>query len=421
MAKVISVESIGPNQASWDLALDCFNRQLTDTQAIQTVWQAMPPPANLATLATIIGAIYANTYWATSKLDPALLSAALQAALGLNKSDCDRAAKTAFQKWYGLLVRDNFQDFGGIPKPDPATGSPDVIVNGAATLTVQQLITMWNQYVYTPQPGLKNNTYARAASVNIQVPITEPVVRIFFSDAGFNTPPQSWIQLFTFEGASATSPLENMNGLTTIEPTQRSASSQSFNFQPPGAGHYCLVTTAGSEFFTNNPLDQTGNWDSQQWVHYNGAAGWHNVDVPSSNEETLKFYNQDSRPERFLFEAHCSKVPDGTFVTLECADSGLIYPISSGRTKITKDYQVVSAEAELPPNFSGDLKVRFETPYGKLLPEGSSVDAQMHWILPQGHTHYVQAMEQLGDYRLGALGQPAKLGMGNFTFLGASK
>lgn len=413
-------EAAGPDQALWDLAVKCFNDGLNNVQAIQKVWDSMPPPAPLPTLATIIGAIYADSYWATTKLDPALLSASIQAALGLNKIDCDRAASIAFQKWYGLLVRANFADSSLIPKPDPVTSSPDVVVNGQATLTVEQLIRQWNSYIYTPQPGLKNNTYGRAQSVNIQVPITEPVLRMFSSDAGFNPPPQTWIQLFTFTDDKATSPLQGMVA-GPIGIGERSANTESFAFTPQGTGHYCLISVAGTEFFSNNPLDQAGNWNSQEWVHYNGAAGWHNVDVATANAETLKFYNQDGRPERFVFEAHCSKVPSGTLVSLECNDGRLSFPISSGDVKVTRDYQVVSAEAEVPPNFAGELTVRFETPDGKLLPDGSSVDVRMSWIIPHGHVHYTQAVDQLGDHRLAALAQPARIAMGNYIFLGADQ
>jgi len=409
-----------PNQKYWDLGLKCFNEGDSATTAIQTIWDAMQPPASLPLLATVVGALWADEYWTKTKLDPNLLAANLQAALGLKPSDCLKAATIAFQNWYGLLVRANFSDQTSIPKSDPVTDSPDVVVNGAATLTVKQLITMWNQYIYTPQPGLKNNTYGRAQSANIQVPITKPVLRMYYSDAGFNPPPHTWIKMYTFEG-SETSPLKGITSGTTIGVGERAANPDSFAFNPPGSGHYCLITVAGTEYFTNNPsANQGGNWNTQEWIHYNGAAGWHNVDVVKGNKATLKYYNQDGVVERFIFEAHCRNLPEGTMVSLESEHKALSYPIKSPEVTITEPHQVVSTEAELPPNFAGELIVHFKTPNGKPLPENASIDVRMDWEIPNNHRHYNQAIEQLKDILAFVQRRSVRIEMGSFTFIGKS-
>jgi len=410
-----------PNQKYWDLGLKSFNEGDSATVAIQTIWDAMAPPASLPLLATIVGSLWADTYWAQTKLEPKLLAANLQAALGLNPADCAKAAAIAFQNWYGLLVRGNFGDAASIPKLDPVTASPDVVVNGAATLTVKHLITMWNQYIYTPQPGLKNNTYGRAQSANIQVPITKPVLRMYYSDAGFNPPPTTWVKMYTFDGSSETSPLEGITSGTIIGIGERAANPDAFAFNPPGSGHYCLITVVGTEYFTNNPsTNQGGNWNTQEWIHYNGAAGWHNVDVPKENKATLKYYNQDGVPERFIFEAHCRNLPKGTIVSLESEHKELSYPIKSPAVNITQEYQVVSTEAELPPNFEGELKIHFKTPDGKLLSEPSSIDVRMDWHISSAHRNYNQAIEQLKDIQAFAQKQSVRIPMGNFVFIGKS-
>lgn len=411
---------VDPNQKYWDLGRQYFINQDSATTAIQTLWNAMPPPASLGLLATIIGALYGDTYWATTKFSADSLSADLQAALGINKPDCDRAAATAFSRWFGLLARGNMGDSGNqIPRSDALTASPDVIVNGVATLTVEQLVRLWNVYVYTPQPGLKNNTYGRAASANIQVPITAPVLRMFFSDAGFNPPPTSWIQMFTFDGL-ATSTLQGFGVAPgPIAPGTRIASTDSFAFSPPGTGHYCLISVVGTEYFTNNPLTQTGNWDTQEWMHCNGAAGWHNVDVSKSNAAVLKLYNQDSVPERFVFEAHGRNLPQGTVVSMESTDPALRQVLSVRGDKTTKAYEQIRAEAVLPSSYAGELAVQFDVPGGKPLPPDASVEVRMCWVLPQGHPHYVQAAEQLRDTASALLGRAILLPMGSFTFVGA--
>lgn len=406
-----------PNQQYWDLGLEYFSQGDPATTAMQKLWYQMSPPASLPLLATIIGALYGDTYWATTKMSKERLSSDLQAALGINKADCDRAANSAFSSWYGLLVRGNMSDSGSlIPRPGTLTNSPDVVVNGAATLTVEQLIRQWNVYIYTPEPGLKNNTYGRAASVGTQVPITRPVLRMFYSDAGFNPPPTSWIQMFTFSGA-ATSPLQGIEA-GPILPGERSANPDSFAFTPPGSGHYCLISVAGTEYFTNNPLTSGGNWSSQEWIQFNGAAGWHNVDVPKSSTATLKFYNQDGVPERFVFEAQAHNLPEGTVISLEAVDPTLKAALSARSTKSIGAYHHVSVDAVLPPHCAGELLVSFELPGGKALPPNASVEVRMSWVLPQGHEHYLDALRQIGDLSVATSGRPVRLPMGSFTFVG---
>jgi hypothetical protein len=414
----MSTVLVDPNQKYWDLGLGFFNAGDAATTAMQRLWGKMPPPASLNTLATIIGALWGDTYWDVVGMSASRLSSDLQAALGLNKPDCDRAAQAALAQWHGLLVRGNMGDSGNtVPRPGDLTQSPDVVVNGAAQLTVEQLIRQWNTYIYTPQPGLKNNTYGRAASTNIMVPITKPVLRMFYSDAGFNPPPTSWIQMFTFDGADTSV----LSGIVAgpIPPGGRAANVDSFAFTPAGSGHYCLIAVAGTEFFANNPLTQMGNWSSQSWIQNNGAAGWHNVDVSKSNGAVLKFFNQDGTPERFVFEAHGRNLPTGTTISLACEDPALSNTLAAQGRVVPARPVHVGVDAILPPRYEGKLAVRFDVPGGKLLPPEASVEVRMYWVLPAGHEHYSDALAQSGDAISGPLGRAVRIQMGSFTFVGA--
>jgi len=410
---VVDEFNLDPNQKYWDKGLELFENGNSAIAAMQALWDYMPPPGALGTLAAIIGALYGDTYWAVTRMDTDSLAKDLQAALGINPADCQKAAAYAFSRWYGLLVRANMSDYGLIPHQDPVTSSPDVVVNGKTPLSVEQFIKQWNTYIYTPEPGYKNNIYGRAASVNIQVPIKKPVLRMFYSDAGFNPPPTSWIKMFTFSGE----PTATMKGMQTgaIMPGARCANTDSFSFSPAGSGHYCLIAVAGTEYFANDPLAQPGNWNSYTWLKNNGAAGWHNVDVPKSLVSTLKFYNQDGSPERFLFEAHCRNVPVGTTVSLHCEDPALRYPLRSVNNTIDGRNQVVTAEAELPPHYAGELIVTFS----QALPAGAAVEVRMNWVLTLGHDRYVNALTMHGDVMRGLVQGPVTLPMGSFTFIGA--
>jgi hypothetical protein len=190
-----------------------------------------------------------------------------------------------------------------------------------------------------------------------------------------------------------------------------------FSFEPPGTGHYCVISVVGTEFFTNLPSLTGGNWNTQEWIHNNGAAGWHNTDVAKSNRALLKVYNQDGTAERFSFKAHCHNLPEGSVISLDCEDAELTHPIKTSRDKITKAYHQVSTEAELPPNFEGELAVGFDIPGGKL-PAGAWVDVHMDWILPHDHPCFLKALLQEDDPHAGMLKKRVRIPMGNFTFLG---
>lgn len=403
-----------PNQMYWDLGLQAFQQGQTATSAMQTLYNAWLPPFNLNLLAAIVGALYGDTYWTRTMMDQTLLAYNLQAALGLNPADCQKAAKYAFTNWYGLQVRANMSDQGGIPRGTNVTNSPDVVVNGQAPLTVQQLINLWNVYQWDPAPGLKNYAYGRAQSLNIQLQISKPVLRMYYSDAGFNPPPSSWVKLLTFNGNNETSPLQGVNA-GPIPVGGRAANVDAFGLNVPGSGHYCAISVAGSEFFTNNPSDSGSNWDSYTWITNNGAAGWHNIAVPSASEEPLKFYNQDATPEHFVFEAHASKVPAGTVLSLGFEDRKLASTSPTQSAKISSTYQVLTTEAQIPGNYSGNAILRIE---GKPLPAGASIDCRLLWVLPSSHKNYLQAVAHDGNTGSLQRQEAVRVQLGNFTFIG---
>ena len=54
-------------QVYWDNGLKYFNQQLPATSTIQNLYMDWMPPFDLGSLATIVGALYADTYWAAQK------------------------------------------------------------------------------------------------------------------------------------------------------------------------------------------------------------------------------------------------------------------------------------------------------------------------------------------------------------------
>ncbi len=87
----------GPNQKYWDLGLKSFNEGQSATTAMQTLYNAWMPPFSLNVLASIIGALYGDTYWAQTKMDQKLLAYQLQAALGIKPPTARRLQVTLFR------------------------------------------------------------------------------------------------------------------------------------------------------------------------------------------------------------------------------------------------------------------------------------------------------------------------------------
>jgi hypothetical protein len=398
---------------AWDIAVKCRRDGETDITAIKRVYDALMPPALISTVATIVGAIYADSYWTSVKLDPQLLANSLQKAKGWSAVECMNAAQKAFQSWYGLLMRNDFNDVGRIPKAGVLTYSPDALCNMDGPLEPSEMLRQWNSYFFNQAVVGKNYCYARAQQVNLPVDLPEARARMFYTDAGFNQPPNSWQILYTFDG-DQTSPLTGMTA-GPIHMNDRVASG-AFNFEPPQAKHYCLLAVAQTEFFANEPLQWTGNWDSATWITYNGAAAWHNIDVTSGGTTRLVFHNQDATSERFSFEAHCHRLPAGTRVVLAPLGDGL--EVAARAVRIERDAQVVvSNAAEIPGSFAGELEVTIETPDGAPLPREAVVELRMVWSLPVGHTHHADAVERFG---LAAQG-PARVQLGHYTFVGSGK
>lgn len=395
----------------WETGLESFQSGDSSIAGLTKIWKAMKPPGDLDLAARIAAALWADTYWKSTRMSRRALAADIEDATGIRRPDSAKAAQKAFSSWLGLFVRGNLEATAAIPRADPATRSPDVVVSGTTPLTVDQLIRRWNQ---TFTPRLLNYAYGRAQSVGIGVPIQKPTLGMYSTDAGFNHPPTSWIRLYTYEGSSATSPLETLAGPgAPIGVSQRAASSRAFQFGPPGSGDYSVLTVAKTEFFANDPTAASGNWDSQEWIHHNGAAGWRNLSVPARAEALLRFHNQDASAEDFVFEAWCRDLPPGTMVSLACEDLA----IESSR-KVFDALVVVRLESRLPPLYGGDLNVRFETPDRRPLPAGSAVEVRCFWRLPAAHRHYPQAAEQLQVDLSRAPREALRVEIGSFTFLG---
>jgi hypothetical protein len=308
-------------------------------------------------------------------------------------------------------MRNDFNDVGRIHKERVLTYSPDALCNMDGPLDRAEMLRQWNSYFFNQAVVGKNYCYARAQDVNLPVPIKEATARMFYTDAGFNQPPNSWQVMYTFEG-DQTSPLEGM-APAPINRTDRVASG-AFNFEPPEKKHYCLLAVASTEFFANNPMESTGNWNSVTWITYNGAAAWHNINVTMGGTASLVFHNQDATAERFSFEAHCHRLPAGTVVSLAPAGPGL--QAERREVRVDREFQLVETdEAVVPGGFAGQLAVSIDTPDGAPLPAHAVVELRMLWTLPVGHPNHADAVAETGA----STDSPVRVQLGHYTFIGS--
>jgi hypothetical protein len=302
----------------------------------------------------------------------------------------------------------------------------DIVTNGLAPIPHLDLLGLyWNTNKWTPT-RLSNYAYGRAQVVNIGVDIEKPSMRMYITDAGFNSPPQSWIEVPIFSASAVPQYSASLTGTTpgplSISYNQRAAS-EAFKLEFPStsaSGHYCVIITAKTEFFENDPLSSVlgtpaSNFNSYTWLSNNGACGWQNETVISSKQTALKYYNQDATPELFTFEAHAHNVPLGTNLTLEFGNNKPANAPSPQSAKISSAHQVIATQAQVAANTSGDLIVNISNDD---LPPEASIDVRMLWHVPVNHPNYLQAIDLLGATRSLREEAPLLLKLGNFILTG---
>jgi hypothetical protein len=429
--KVIRDEPATPimnEQQLWDAVIQHQKAGDSDKLAMQEVHTRMkqfsgaPGVDQDQYLANVISAVYADTYWTGINMNSELLANNMNQATQRKLEEARVFAKTAFTQWRGVLARKTTNDVGTIPYPTgDFTLSVDIVCNNNFPPSTNQLIDDWNSPFYArPRVG-SNYVYVRCQNFKFGGAITKPQAQLFYTQAGFNAPPSAWIQLYTDASGSSVGDILLHGGKTgPMTSNNPHGVSEAFIFYPTSSDHICILGIISSEFFANNPFIYSGNWNSATWIRNNGAAVWHNEDPQISEKPLLKFYNQDSKPEKFAFEAHCKNVPEGTVVALNFKDSKL-QNFNSDNMTISSKSQNVETETVVPANYKGDLEVVINTPDGKLLPEGASVEVKMSWLLDPDHDQYLDAANLLGANKNARASGNMKVPMGSFTFLGTSK
>lgn len=232
----------------------------------------------------------------------------------------------------GLLVRDNFDDSGGIPTTGNTWASPDIIPYQAGSVTWadaagQMGADIGKQFV----DGGVNNIYVRARNLNVGT--VTGTVALYYARASLFLTPVQWQQLADPAGNSD---LDFVNGTpsTSIAADGVALCNPAFLLTGlPDGDHYCLITVAQTVTQPPQPpappvvIPQSfaSNADFVLWVQTNPSVAWRNLDVvpnPQANLiRTLTFGNDDSASDNFVFQAVCTGFAQGSLLRSQCTDA----------------------------------------------------------------------------------------------------
>lgn len=401
----------------WDATILHYKNGDADTLAMKDINSKMTGSLSFQDMANVFSGVYADTYWNGISMDPNIMATNLNSSIKLNKNDALVYAKNAMKTWRGLYCRDSASDTGTMPRPGYTCNSIDICCTGGNMIDTDTLLQNWNTRYWTVPKTAKNYAYVRCQNINFLGETITNTAKMYMAPGGMNQGPNQWVPMVTANG-SQTGNILVLGGQPGPMASGVAGVSEAFIFQPKSTEHVCIAAVVCSDYFTqNDPSSYSGgNWNTYQWITNNGAAAWINTNPQLSSLATLKFYNQDNRPETFAFEAHCKKVPAGTKISLKCNDNAINGLETSG--KISNDYQIIGTEVVIPANYEGDLEVMIETPDGSLLPDGSAVEVKMLWNLARSHKNYIDAADALGENDSARVGRNIRVTMGSFTLYG---
>lgn len=244
-----------------------------------------------------------------------------------------------------ILLRQNLDDKGLIPRTGGWTACPDIIPAGISPIpNPTAVFTSDESYATNPDnPLVKHaSNYIYLRGKNLSVNEVTATARIFYARQSLFLYPQQWINnpLKTSQG-SDTSEIKNLAagaiGVTT----------DPFAFIPTETDeHHCLVgflSTPEYPFEKQKPPNSvTSMQDLAAWIAKNGGTGWHNVNFAPAGAPTFTnttTYSPSSTDDTVQITISWNGVPIGSEVSFSC---GTPLPdgtyISLPKTKVSKSY-----------------------------------------------------------------------------------
>ncbi len=266
-------------------------------------------------------------------------------------------------QYNSILLRQNLQDKGLMPRTGGWTASPDIIPAGISPVSDPTAVyTSAESYATNPgQPVVKNaSNYIYLRGKNLSSETVTGEVRVFYAKQSLFLYPQQWLQngLKTSQG-SETSELKDLAagaiGVTT----------DPFAFVPTDTGeHHCLVgfiSTPDHPFENQKPPNAvTSLGKLAQWIGKTGGAGWHNVQFTDAGAPTFTNstdYPASDTPQKVHITITCTGCAIGSEVAFSCGT-----PLPNGKyiklpkTKVSTTGTVgFFIPAEIPANWTSEV------------------------------------------------------------------
>ncbi|MBS7539527.1 hypothetical protein [Ancylobacter lacus] len=248
----------------------------------------------------------------------------------------------------GILLRQNLDDKGLMPRTGGWTASPDIIAAGTQPVhDPQAYFGSDTSYASDPtQEVVKeapNYIYVRGKNVIGGDPQTG-TARVFAARQSLFLYPSQWL-----ENPLTTSRGETVSEIASVAANTVGVTIDPFVWVPKEVSeHYCLVgfiSTPDYPFEKQKPSNAvTSLNDLAAWIGANGGTGWHNVQFASGQAATFTnstTYPASSTPAKIQFAITCISCPVGSQVSFSCGT-----PLPDGTyinlppTTITKPSQI---------------------------------------------------------------------------------
>ncbi|MGO4408915.1 MULTISPECIES: hypothetical protein [unclassified Brevundimonas] len=296
-------------------------------------------------------------------------------------------------QYNGVLLRQNLQDQGLLPRTGGWTASPDLISAGAAPVqNPTAVFTSPASYATDPtKPAVfKATNYFYLRGQNLGATAVSAEARIFYAPSSLFLYPQQWL-----DNAMQTARGETVSKIEAIPPGGIAVTTDPLIWKPDFTSeHFCLIgfiSTAAYPFESQKPAAITSLDDLAAWVGATGGTGWHNVQFTSVGQPTFTKYTTypaSATPAKIIFAVTCIDCPIGSQVSFSCGT-----PLPDGTyihlppTTVTKSDQFgVVLEYVVPAGWTSPISYSY-TDNG--LPPGKnfsvSMSASIKETRPGGH------------------------------------
>lgn len=277
-------------------------------------------------------------------------------------------------KYNGLLVRQNLQDTGSIPRAGAWTACPDLIPYGIQP--VESPVEFFSSN-YDQNVGKKvittNPNYIYVRTKNITDTPMSGDVRLFYAKQSLFLYPNQWLT----NTVKTEQTKSDVSVLSNVLPGGVGVTEDPFLWMPTDVTeHHCLITLVST---TEHPFDSqkpdpniTSIQELAAWIGKTGGSGWHNVHFTTAGAPTFTNstpYPGSSTPGEVVFTITAENAPIGSQVSFY-ADK----PLPSGErivleaTTVNDDQQfMVGKKYSIPANWSANFYYSyFENGHGKL-------------------------------------------------------